>query len=253
MDFSVANKRVVITGATHGIGLAAAQRFAARGAKLLISGRRDSGERIAEDLDAHFVRADFNNDADIKHLFEQAERQLGRIDVLINNAGYGYDEGFNADTDLTEVDKLLQVNLKAVMLSMQLATPLLNDGAAVINTSSIAASQGSPLLSAYAASKAAINSLTQSLACELAPRSIRVNAVCPGPIQTTYWQDDDPLMPLVEHTMPLGRVGKPDEVASLMQFLASTEAKFITGQCIAIDGGMSAGSAVQLYEKLGIS
>jgi dihydroanticapsin dehydrogenase len=252
MDFCLEGKRALITGATHGIGLAVARRFAARGARVVLSGRRSEGTEIAKEIGARFVPADLEDEAQIEALFGATQEALGGLDVLINNAGFGTFEGPNAGVDLAEVDRILQVNLRAVILSTKLATPLLADGAAVINTSSVSGLQGEPMFATYGLCKAAINSFTQSMACELAPRGIRVNAICPGPIETTYWQPDDPQMPLVDYTMPLARVPKAEEIAPLYQYLAADESRMLTGQCIVYDGGMMAGTALQLYAKLGI-
>jgi NAD(P)-dependent dehydrogenase (short-subunit alcohol dehydrogenase family) len=252
VDFSLDGKRTLVTGGTHGIGLAVARRFAERGAEVVITGRRAEGEEIAKQIGGRFIRADFSNDGDIEALFSALSDAPGALDVLINNAGFGIEEGPNQTVDLDDVDRILQVNLRAVILSMKLATPLLTDGASVINTSSISGLQGEPMLSTYGLSKAALNSFTRSMACELAPRRIRVNAVCPGPVETAYWQPDDPQMPIVDYMMPLARVPKAEEIAPLYQYLAADESAMLTGQWLVYDGGFTAGIALQLAPKLGV-
>jgi 3alpha(or 20beta)-hydroxysteroid dehydrogenase len=242
-----------VTGGASGIGRATAERFAHAGAGVVI-GDRDDASAIATQLDGLAVRADVSIEQDVARLMQAASERFGRIDVAINNAGVGTTEWL-PEMDEEALDLNLDVNFKGVVWGIKHAARFMDNGGSIINTASIAALFGSPGYTAYAASKAAIVSVTKTAALELAPRGIRVNCVCPGTVDTPMSEGDDVEleMAIADKIHPLGRIARPEEIAALFHYLASDESSFITGQAIAIDGGMSAGSGLAtwgvLYEQ----
>ncbi|MFL6336146.1 MAG: SDR family oxidoreductase [Pyrinomonadaceae bacterium] len=241
-------KVAVITGGNSGIGLATAKEFAREGARVAITGRDPQTLAAAErEIGGEIlsVRADVGRLADIDKLYEAVAARFGRIDVLFVNAGLGI---FKPFAEVTEEDFDLQmgVNLKGSYFTVQKAAPLLNNDASIILLTSINAHLGMPNSSIYAASKAAVLSLARTLSGELVGRGIRVNAISPGPIQTPMY-DKLGLTPEqaasfsegVKGQIPLGRFGRPEEVAHAALFLASSDSSFILGEEIVIDGGMS--------------
>jgi NAD(P)-dependent dehydrogenase (short-subunit alcohol dehydrogenase family) len=239
-------RTAVVTGGTSGIGLAAAERFAAEGAHVYITGRRQHALDAAVAKIGHQatgVRGDVADLADLDRLFETVANDNRRIDVLYANAGGGE---FSTLEQVTErhFDQTFANNTKGMLFTVQKALPLLNDGASVILQSSNAGTLGNEAFGVYAASKAAVRSFARTWAAELKSRSIRVNAVSPGTIDTPgvdgLMPDQDQAEQLKSHmasTIPLGRVGRPDEVASAALFLATDQSSFITGIELFVDGG----------------
>ena len=234
-------KIAVITGATSGIGLATAKRFVAEGAYVFITGRRR--EQLAEAVEAigggvTAVQGDAGNLADLDRLYEQVKADKGRIDVLYANAGIAeYDIPLGQITE--EIfDRTFRLNVRGTLFTVQKAMPLLQDGASIIMTGSITGSKGIDGFTHYSASKAAIRSFARTWASEFKSRKIRVNVVSPGSIETGLF-DDVPvtIKDRVTSVIPMGRMGRPDEVANAVIFLASDEASFITGIELFIDGG----------------
>ncbi|GGK05583.1 oxidoreductase [Streptomyces camponoticapitis] len=239
-------KTAVVTGGTSGIGLAAAERFAAEGAHVFVTGRRQDAldaavARIGPN--ATGVRGDVAVLADLDRLYEAVERQNRRIDVLYANAGGGE---FATLEQVTEkhFDETFAGNTKGMLFTVQKALPLLNDGASVILQSSNAATLGNEAFGVYAASKAAVRSFARTWAAELKGRSIRVNAISPGTIDTPGidglapdQEQADQLKSFMAGTIPMGRIGAPDEVASAALFLASDQSTYITGIDLFVDGG----------------
>ncbi|MGW3917691.1 SDR family oxidoreductase [Streptomyces sp. NPDC005070] len=242
------NKTAVVTGANSGIGLATARRFAAEGAHVFITGRRQEAlDAAAADLGANVtaVRGDVANLADLDRLYAIIAEQGRRIDVLFANAGGGE---FATLEQVTEqhFNAAFDTNVRGTLFTVQKALPLLQDGASVILTGSTAATAGGEAFGVYAASKAAIRSFSRTWANELRGRGIRVNTLVPGPIDTpgiTGLAPDEEQAKLVQKALaqqvPLGRMGHPAEAAAAALFLASDESSFVTGSELFVDGGLN--------------
>lgn len=239
-------KTAVVTGGSTGIGLAAAVRLAAEGAHVFITGRRktelDAAVETIGSTKATAVAGDASNLADLDRLYD-AVRARGRgLDVLFANAGIA---SFATLEQVTEehFDQIFGVNVRGMVFTVQKALPLLNDGASVILTSSVRADDGVAAFGVYAATKAAIRSFARTWANELKDRNIRVNAVSPGTIDTPGFRgvtgtEDTPAANAEAATgIPLGRIGRSDEVADAVAFLASEQSSFILGANLYVDGG----------------
>ena len=243
-------KIAVITGGSSGIGLATAQRFVAEGAYVFITGRRqgelDSAVRqIGKNVTG--VQGDVSNLADLDRLYAAVKDQKGRIDILFANAGVGE---FATMVTITEehFDKTFGINVKGLLFTVQKALPLFQDGGSIILTASTAASKGVEGFSVYNATKAAIRSFARTWTVELKQRKIRINAISPGPIDTSASrlslsglvqsvQQSEQLKKNFVSTVPLGRMGSPDEVAKVASFLASDDSSYVTGIELFVDGG----------------
>ena len=242
------NKTAVVTGGTTGIGLAAAQRLAAEGAYVFVTGRRKAElDAAVEKIGANAtgVQSDVSDLADLDRLYAAVRQQGRRVDVLFANAGGG---SFASLEQVTEehFDQTFDINVRGMLFTVQKALPLLNDGASVILTSSTAATSGAEAFGVYAASKAAVRSFARTWANELKGRSIRVNAITPGPIDTpgiTGLAPDEAqagqLRGFLAGQVPMGRMGRPEEVADAVVFLASDRSSFITGGDLYVDGGLN--------------
>jgi 3-oxoacyl-[acyl-carrier protein] reductase len=243
MSFSIAQKSVIVTGGCSGIGLAIVERFRANGARVLVMDRRAEEGDALKATGALYQRGDVSVEADIAAAFATVEKAFGAVDVLVSNAGI-QPLGVGFDT-LTAplLERTFAVNVNGVALGLKHAQQRMSDGGRVINLASFVGIIGVPRGTAYAASKAAVIHLTKLGAIELAPRRITVNAISPGTILTPAVTAiaENPEIPFMERRTPLGRLGMPEEVAALCHFLASDEAAYITGQNIAIDGGLTAG------------
>ncbi|CAB3802616.1 SDR family NAD(P)-dependent oxidoreductase [Pararobbsia alpina] len=243
---------VLITGALSGIGRATALAFARDGARIVVSGRREEPglalvkELVALGAEAAFFRADVRHEADVERLVTFTVERFGRIDAAINNAGT---EGVRAAfTEVTAENyaETFDTNVLGVLMSMkhELRVMVKQGGGSIVNLSSVAGKVGFPNSAIYAASKHAVEGLTQTAALEFAAQGIRVNAVAPGPVET----------PMLERfiagnaeakagffaSIPARRGGQPDEIAQMIVFLASDHARYLTGQSIAVDGGYTA-------------
>ncbi len=240
-SFSLNGLKALITGGTSGIGKAIAQRFAYHGATVVITGRRTDGEAIAKALGGHFMPADITNEADIERLAAEILHAVGPLNILINSAGIENTGPEIEESSFAEFDRVFAINTRALYGMLRMARRLLPGGGSIINISSVAGQISAPGYSQYAASKAAVDSLTRTAAIELAAHGIRVNAIAPGSIETTMVPPDHPERKISAAYCPLGRIGKPEEVAALAHFLASHDSAYLTGQVIALDGGMTVG------------
>jgi NAD(P)-dependent dehydrogenase (short-subunit alcohol dehydrogenase family) len=239
-------KNVVITGGSSGLGLATAQLLVGEGARVLITGRKQAALDAARDQlgdNASALRSDASSLPDIDALADRVKAEFGTVDALFANAGVNGFAPFEATSEEL-LDELLTINTKGPYFTVQKLVPLLAEGSGVVFTTSVVNVLGLSELSAYAASKAALRSMTRSLARELLPKKIRVNAVSPGPIDTGILEKTMP-PEAVEQTkaqmaadIPMLRVGTPDEIAKAVAFLAF-DATFTTGAELAVDGGGS--------------
>ncbi len=233
-------KRAVITGAANGIGKAIAEAYVAEGASLILADIDVAAlNEVATRLGQTAVRTDVSRRADIESLFDVVQRQWGGLDIMVNNAGVTH----AADLlDLTEedFDRVMAINLKAALFGTQFAAKLMAPGGIIVNMSSVNAILGIPNQIPYALSKGALKQLTNVSALSLAPRGIRVNAIGPGTIMTAIARSimtDQAAEQRIMSRTPMGRVGEPEEVASIAVFLARSESSYITGQTIYPDGG----------------
>ncbi|MEU2873819.1 glucose 1-dehydrogenase [Streptomyces olivoreticuli] len=233
-------KVAVITGGTTGIGLATAKLFVREGAYVFITGRRqkeldEAVKTIGRNVSG--VQGDVAELADLDRLYETVKAK-GRIDIVFANAGAAELASLE---DVTEkyFDKIFNVNVKGALFTVQKALPLLNDGASVILTGSVASVKGTPAFWVYGASKAAIRNFVRGWTVELKDRRIRSNVLSPGPIETPLLAATRPQNTIAEttSTIPMGRLGEPDEVAKAALFLASDDSSFITGIELFVDGG----------------
>lgn len=248
-------KVVIVTGAAGGIGRAAAERFASEGAKVVVVDR--VGSPLAETVsavqraggEALAVEADVSKGAEVERYVREAVARFGGIDVLFNNAGILGSMAAITEYPEEMFDRVLGVNAKGVWLGIKTVAPIMRErgGGAIVNTASTAAQGAAPGLVAYSASKHAVIGITKTAAVELAPQGIRVNCICPGPIETGMMREAErgvnPDHPEQERgawaeAVPLKRYGQPAEIAAMAAFLASEEASYITGAVHNVDGGL---------------
>ncbi len=250
----LAGKVSVITGAGSGIGRAAALLFAREGARVVAAdlNRRAAEEtaRMIRDVggEAMAVEVDVSSTASVERMFEETLEAYGRLDVLVNNAGYGFAATVE-QTDEADWDRLMAVNLKGVYLGCKYAVPLMRrqGGGVIVNTASVVALVGIENRAAYCASKGGVAALTRALALDHVRDGIRVNCVAPGTVDTPYLsgiiaQNPAPaaLRKELEERQPMGRMGRAEEIAYAMLYLASEESSFVTGSVLVVDGGWTA-------------
>ena len=242
-------KTAVVTGGASGIGAATARLFAQAGAHVVIGDVVD-GAQFAREIGAVFQRTDVRRSEEVAALVARAVSEYGRLHVMFNNAGIELHGPLAAMDEAAHRD-LLDVNVNGVFHGIKHAVPAMaaNPGPArgsIVNTASVAGLTGAPMLGSYAATKHAVVGLTRTAAIEVGPVGIRVNAVCPGIIRTPMlggFEIDDRVLAAFGRVHSLGRIGEPEEVARLVLVLASDDASVVSGQALAVDGGMTAGSS----------
>ncbi len=247
MSKKLEGKVALVTGGTSGIGLASAQDFAQQGATVFITGRRQAELDAAVALIGNGVvgiRADIANLADLDRLYAEIKAKAGRLDILFANAGGGDMMPLTAVTE-EHFDRIFNSNVRGTLFTVQKALPLLKDGSSIILTASTTSVKGTENFSVYSASKAAVRNFARTWLIELKPRSIRVNAVSPGPVNTPGLAELVPaehqagLLAHLATLVPIGRLGQPSEVAKAVTFLASDDSSFINGAEIFVDGGIA--------------
>jgi NAD(P)-dependent dehydrogenase (short-subunit alcohol dehydrogenase family) len=233
-------KVAVITGGTEGIGLATATLFAAEGAYVFITGRRQKElDEAVKTIGGNVfgVQGDIARLDDLDRLYATVADRKGRIDIVFANAGVAEFVPLEKISE-EHFDKLFNINVRGTLFTVQKALPLMNDGGSIILNGSVASAKGTPAFGVYAASKAAIRSFVRTWTTELKERHIRSNVVSPGPIATPLMNRQDPeVIARIASTVPMGRMGTPDEIAKAALFLASDDSSFVTGIELFVDGG----------------
>jgi meso-butanediol dehydrogenase/(S,S)-butanediol dehydrogenase/diacetyl reductase len=243
-------KVAVITGACSGIGLAVAQLIAAESGKVVLADlNADIGNPLASDIGADralFVRCDVASFEEVRALIDAAVGRFGGVDILINNAGMGSDICTSVELSPQTWHKVIAVDLDSVFYGCKAAVPEMRKrgGGSIVNTASISGLAGDYGFNAYNAAKGAVVNYTRSLALDHAHENIRVNAVCPGLVETrlTSFVGKRGLAPELTQAIPMKRMAQPLEIAKLIAFLASEDASYMTGSIVAIDGGVTAGT-----------
>jgi NAD(P)-dependent dehydrogenase (short-subunit alcohol dehydrogenase family) len=241
-------KIALVTGGNSGIGLATAKRFASEGAHVFITGRREpelaaAVKEVGRNVTG--VRGDVSKPADLDRLFDQIRREKGRLDIVFANAGFAKQAPLGKITE-EDYDRTFDVNVKGVLFTVQKALALLPDGASIILNASIVASKGLSSNSVYSATKAALRSFARTWTTDLKDRGIRVNAVSPGATDTPGLREllgsteaGRQLKETIANSVPLGRMGTPDDIAKAVLFLASDDSSYITGTELFVDGGFA--------------
>ncbi len=246
-----ANSTVIVTGSSGGIGLGIARRFAAEGANVVLNSRSQADcDAVAAEFDPArtlVVAGDCSRPEFAAEIVAQTVVRFGGLDVLVNNAGVGRG-GMLVNAKDSDIDALIDINVKGVIYLSRAAIPhlaasKLSGGGSIINISSVSGSGGDSLMPVYNASKGAVSNFTRGLALQLGPQGVRVNAVLPSLTRsdmTAAISDHPEIMKAFMNRMPLGRIAEPDDIAGPVLFLASDDARFITGVNLAVDGGVSA-------------
>lgn len=249
MGNKLQDKVAVITGGSSGIGLATAKAFVAEGAYVFITGRRvEELDKAAKAIGRNVtpIQGDVASMDDLDRLYDIVRREKGRVDIIFANAAVGglAPEGAAASPD--HYDRVFNVNARGVFFTVQKAIPLLSDGASIVLTASNAHYKGIPGFAPYSASKAAVRSFARTWAAELADRGIRVNTLSPGPIETPIMgtsglteEEVSSFMKQIIASVPLARIGRPEEMAKAALFLASSDSSFVSGIDLVADGGMT--------------
>lgn len=249
MDYNLKNKVVIVTGAASGIGMASAMAFAKVGATVIVAdvqvakGEEVVSKILSEDGKAFFIKCNVEDELDIKNMVTSTTKKFGHLDYAFNNAGVEGDTLDTINCTNENWNRVININLRGVWwcLKYQIQEMLKNGGGSIVNTSSIAGLVGFTGIPAYTASKHAIIGLTKSAALEFANKNIRVNAICPGVIQTPmidrFTKGDDKAIKDLTEGAPMERLGNPDEVAQAALWLCSDASSFVTGHSLVVDGG----------------
>jgi NAD(P)-dependent dehydrogenase (short-subunit alcohol dehydrogenase family) len=248
MSGRLADKVAVVTGGCSGIGLATVRRFAQEGASVVVADIADeAGEELAAEVSGLYVHCDVASADDVGRLFATAKERYGRVDIAFNNAGISPpDDDSILDTELDAWQRVQDVNLTSVYLCCKAVIPMMLEqgGGSIVNTASFVAVMGAATSQiSYSASKGGVLSMTRELGVQFARQGVRVNALCPGPVNTPLLQelfasDPERAARRLVH-VPMGRFGEPEEMASAVLFLASDESSFITASTFLVDGGIS--------------
>lgn len=250
--FSLQNKNILVTGGGSGIGLALVKSFVQEGAKVILADIENC-EKLAKSIGATYVFMDVSKESSVRDGFETSVDKIGKIDVLINNAGISLLSGVLEEGDAVKWSKVFNINVFGVMYGLKYGPRYMNQGGSIINTASQAAFTKVAGMEPYAASKAAVISLTKTAALELAHQRIRVNAVCPSNTKTPMMaqSEDAAYAELMSNLFsPMSRVAETDDLVGVFHFLASEAAQYINGQALIVDGGWTAGVSNQLLEKI---
>lgn len=249
MTHSLENKVAIVTGSSKGIGAAIAKKLASAGATVVVNYASSvkAADKVVADITAAggkavAIQADLSQPADIERLFKQAHDQFGKLDILVNNAGV-YEFAPIEEVTVEQFNRMFNLNVLGVLLASQQAVKYFGDnGGNIINISSVVVKGTFPGSSVYSATKASVDTITYVLSRELGPRKIRVNAINPGMVETEGTHDagvsDSDMRKQVEAQTPLGRIGQPEDIASIALFLASDESSWITGQTHHVSGGL---------------
>lgn len=242
------DKVAIITGGTRGIGYETAKIFLENKAKVIILGSREGSVQKALDelkksgFEAEGYWPNLSSYEEITEMVEKVKEKYGKIDILVNNAGISA-KGPIEETEVAEFEKIIDLNVQAMFRMIKAVVPIMKEqgDGVILNTSSMVSIYGQPSGVGYPASKFAVNGITKSLARELAPAGIRVNAVAPGVIRTDMMKDvpEEMIAPIIQ-TIPLGRIGEPRDIANAFLFLASDSASYITGEILSVDGAARA-------------
>jgi NAD(P)-dependent dehydrogenase (short-subunit alcohol dehydrogenase family) len=241
-------KIAVITGGNSGIGLATAKRFVSEGAYVFITGRRQKELDVAvSEIGKNIsgIQGDVAKLADLDRLYNTVKHQKGHVDILFANAGIAQ---FAPLGEISEehFDNIFRINVKGLLFTVQKALPIFQDGGSIILNASIGSSKGFEESSVYSATKAAVRSFARTWTADLRHRKIRINAISPGPIDTPIFsnllqneEQSEQFKKNIVNTVPMGRMGSPDEIAKVVSFLASDDSSYITGIELFVDGGLA--------------
>jgi NAD(P)-dependent dehydrogenase (short-subunit alcohol dehydrogenase family) len=248
MGNKLKGKIAVITGGNSGIGLATAKRFVSEGAYVFITGRRQNElDTAISEIGKNIIgiKGDVSNLADLDRLYNTVKDKKGHLDILFANAGIAQ---FARLGEISEehFDKIFDINVKGLLFTVQKALPIFQDGGSIILNASIGSSKGFEETSVYSATKAAVRSFARTWTADLKHRKIRVNAISPGPIDTPIFssltqneEQSEQFKKNIVNTVPMGRMGSPDEIAKVVSFLASNDSSYITGIELFVDGGLA--------------
>ena len=242
-----AEKTVIVTGSSSGIGKGIAKRIASEGANVVLNSRgREDLEKVAADLDKDrtlIVEGDVGETEFAGSIVDKTLDRFGALDVLVNNAGIGI-PGPLVDAEDDDIDAIFEINVKGLIRMCRAAIPhLVESGGSIVNTSSVSGLGGDWTMPLYCASKGAVSNFTRALALQLGEQGVRVNAVCPSMTRsemTDGISDNEDLMTAFDRRMPLGAPGEPEDVAAVVAFLASRDARHVTGVNLPVDGGVNA-------------